>query len=104
VSAVDAATKKKRLGRGSIRALAVASGAVAFALPWVAVKYAPAATTASAAAGPKVIVVPAGSSVVVAKGARGVKIVKSTGTAPVTAGAASPATQTTTGGSVPLVH
>jgi hypothetical protein len=104
---VSAVTSKKRLGRGSIRALAVASGAVAFALPWVAVKYAPtpAASTAAASGAPRVIVVPAGSSVVVAKGAKGIKIVKSSGTAPVTSSATATTTPTTvTGGSAPVVH
>ncbi len=100
---VDA--EKKRLGRGTIRVLAIASGAVAFALPWAAMRLTPATTgAAGASTAPQVIVVPAGSSVVVAKGAQGVRIVKTKGTAPVTAATAGTSTHTTTGGSAAIVR
>ena len=60
--------KKKRLSRNTIRALAWASGAAAFALPWAAFQVAPSTTGAQSQ---QVVVVPAGSRVVLTKSANG---------------------------------
>ena len=93
--------KKKRLSKPALRALAWTSGAVAFGLPWAVFQVAPSAPT-SAQAAPQVVVVPAGSRVVLVKapnGTTGVKVLKSKGgtiAAPTTA-----APVTTTGGSAP---
>ena len=81
------APKKKRLGKNTIRALAWASGAAAFALPWAAFQVAPVTTAAQSQ---QVVVVPAGSRVVVTRsagGATNVQVVRSKGTvasAPIT--------------------
>ena len=64
---------KGRLSRNAIRAIAWASGIVAFALPWAAFRVAP-TVSASGAGGTgssQVVVVPAGSKVVITRSAAG---------------------------------
>lgn len=79
--------KKKRLSKNTIRALAWGAGAAAFALPWAAFQVAPLTTSAQ---GQQVVVVPAGSRVVLTRSAGGstsVQVVRSKGTptsAPIT--------------------
>lgn len=77
--------KKRRLGKNAVRALAWASGAVAFAIPWAAFEVVPPGPASAQGASPQVIVVPAGSKVVLAGstgGATGVRVIhsKATGT------------------------
>jgi hypothetical protein len=104
---MDANTKKKRLGKKTVRVIAWAAGGVAFAVPWVAFQFVPSATTgAQAPTSPQVIVVPAGSRVTVLSapsGATGVKVVRSSVTTPTTAAAPTvkSAPVTTTGASAP---
>ncbi len=97
-------TKKKRYSKTTVRALAWAAGGVAFAIPWVAFEFVPAAATnAAQSSTPQVIVVPAGSKVTVLSapsGGAGVKIIHSaSGTA--TAPTVKSAPVTTTGASAP---
>jgi hypothetical protein len=95
--------ERKRFSRTTVRTLAWAAGGLAFAVPWVAFEFVPAATSSSQATGPQVVVVPAGSTVTVLgapSGGAGVKIVHSkpsTATAP----AVKSAPVATTGASTP---
>jgi len=92
--------QRRRLSRKTVRALAWGAGVVTFAIPWAAFRLVPAPRVGAQATGQQVVVVPAGSRVVVtsgtAGGSSGVTVVRSKGTttAPVT----------TTGGSVPVVR
>ena len=92
---------RKRLSRKAIRAMAWGAGAVAFAFPWAALRLVPAPKAGAQAARPQVVVVPAGSRVIVTTGApsgsTGVTVVRAKGatTAPAV---------TTTGASVPVVR
>jgi hypothetical protein len=96
-------TKKKRYSKTTVRALAWAAGGVAFAIPWVAFEFVPAAASSAQSSTPQVIVVPAGSKVTVLSapaGGAGVKIVHSSaGTS--TAPTVKSAPVTTTGASAP---
>ena len=96
--------KKKRFSKNTLRAMAWGAGAVTFALPWAAFHFVPTPTASAQAASPQVVVVPAGSKVVLLgapAGASGVKIVtsKTATTASVSTGKAVPVT--TTGASAP---
>lgn len=96
--------KKKRFGKTTLRVMAGAAGVAAFALPWAAFQATPAASaSASGQSGPQVVVVPAGSKVVVLgspSGATGVKVIRSKATTTTTA-TAQAAPVTTTGASAP---
>jgi hypothetical protein len=99
-------TKKKRLSKTTVRALAWAAGGVAFAIPWVAFEFAPPTSTGAQQTVPQVIVVPAGSKVTVLSapsGGAGVKVIHSTATTQTTASAPTVknAPVTTTGASTP---
>ena len=94
--------KKKRFTKTTLRVMAWAAGGVVFAVPWVAFQFVPTATTSGQAASPQVVVVPAGSKVVVLgapAGASGVKIITSKATTSVSTTKAAPIT--TTGASAP---
>lgn len=100
---MEAQAKKKRFSKRTVRALAWAAGGAAFALPWAAFQFVPAAATTSAqSASPQVIVVPAGSKVTVLSGpsgATGVKVIHSKGSTAAPTVASAPVT--TTGASAP---
>ena len=103
---MDANTKKKRLSKKTVRAIAWAAGGVAFAVPWAAFQFVPTATTSAQPTSPQVIVVPAGSTVTVLSGpsgATGVKVIRSSATTTTTASAPTvkSAPVTTTGASAP---
>jgi hypothetical protein len=95
--------KKKRLSKPALRAVAWTSGALAFGLPWAAFQLAPSVTTgAQAPSAQQVVVVPAGSRVVLVKapnGTTGVKVLKTKGGTIAPPTTAAPVT--TTGGSAP---
>lgn len=96
--------KKKRLGKNAVRVMAWTAGAVAFAVPWAAFQATPAATASAQGTSPQVIVVPAGSKVVVMgspAGASGVKVIHSKATATATAPTVKSTPVTTTGASAP---
>jgi hypothetical protein len=95
--------KKKRLDRGSVRAIAWAAGAASFVLPWAAFQLIP-RPAANVAAPQQVIVAPAGSTVTLTRSpagtVSGVKIVTPKGAT--TGNAASPTRPVaTTRGSAP---
>lgn len=95
--------KKKRFSKTALRVMAWSAGAVAFAVPWAAFQAIPAPTT-SAQASPQVVVVPAGSKVVVLgspSGATGVKIIRSKATTTTSVSTAKATPVTTTGASAP---
>lgn len=96
--------RKRRLGKPAVRALAWAAGAVAFAIPWAAFEVVPPASANAQGASPQVIVVPAGSKVVItgsAGGATGVRVIHSkASTASVTPTVKAPPVSTT-GASAP---
>jgi hypothetical protein len=104
---MDANTKKKRLSKKTVRAIAWAAGGVAFAVPWAAFQFVPTATSsAQGTTSPQVIVVPAGSKVTVLSGpsgATGVKVIRTSATTTTTASAPTvkSAPVTTTGASAP---
>lgn len=81
--------------------MAWGAGAVAFALPWAALRSVPAPKAGSQAARAQVVVVPAGSRVLVTanppSGSTGVTVVR-------TKGAPTAPAVTTTGASVPVVR
>lgn len=97
--------KKKRFGKNTLRVMAGAAGVAAFALPWAAFQATPAASaSASGASSPQVVVVPAGSKVVVLgspSGAAGVKVIRTKATATASAPTVKAAPVTTTGASAP---
>jgi hypothetical protein len=97
-------TEKKRLSKKALHAVAWGSSAFAFALPWAAFRLAPVAFSgAQGAPAQQVVVVPAGSKVVVTKspsGTTGVQVIRAKGTAP---GSVS-APVATTGASAPPVR
>ncbi|HUL85661.1 MAG TPA: hypothetical protein VLX89_09150 [Actinomycetota bacterium] len=94
------AEKRKRLSRGTVRAVAWGAGALTFAIPWAAFRLVPAPRAGAQAQSQQVVVVPPGSRVVVqtgaAGGASGVTVVRSKGTTTVPVA--------TTSGSVPVVR
>lgn len=102
---MDAITKKNRLSKKTVRVIAWAAGGAAFALPWAAFQFVPAATSsAQATTSPQVIVVPAGSKVTVLSGpsgATGVKVIRSSATTTTSAPTVKSAPVTTTGASAP---
>ena len=96
--------KKKRFGRNTVRALAWAAGAAAFAVPWAAFHFAPVPTVGAQGTSAQVVVVPAGSRIVVVSAPQGASGVRVIGTKAATA--ASPSAKKaapiiTTGASVP---
>jgi hypothetical protein len=95
--------KKKRFSKATLRAMAWAAGAVTFAVPWVAFHFVPVATSAQATA-PQVVVVPAGSKIVVLgapAGTSGVKIITSKATTSTSVSTAKAGPVATTGASAP---
>lgn len=88
--------RKPRLSKRKLRAIAWVAGVLGFSLPWAAFQAAPHPLASGA---PQVVVVPAGSRVVVSKGSPGaasVRVVTAKG-APTTAPVA-----TTAGSHVPV--
>jgi hypothetical protein len=96
---------KRRLGRRTVRVLAWGSGVVAFALPWATFRFLPSPVTAAQAPAQQVVVVPAGSKVVVTgspNGTPGVQVITAAGT-PTTGATTKHAPVTTTRASAPPV-
>ena len=82
LTTTPAAPRRRRASKRSLRIWAAVAGAVGFALPWAAIRAVPVPTTA-AAPPPRVIVVPAGTRVVLhtGSGAKGAVSLVATGAA-----------------------
>ena len=90
------ARKKKRYSKPVVRAMAWGAGAVAFAVPWAAFQVVHSPATGAQGAAPQVIVVPAGSKVILLSSPSGtsVKVIRSNGTTTSPTHATAPLTTT----------
>lgn len=96
--------KKKRFTKRTLRVMAWAAGAMAFAAPWAAFQLVPTSTTSAQGASTQVVVVPAGSKVTVLSSptsATGVKVVRSKAATSATTKTVKGSPVTTTGASAP---
>ena len=95
---------KKRFDKKTVRALAWAAGAAAFAVPWAAFHFAPVPSVGVQGTSAQVVVVPAGSRIVLVsapRGASGVRVIGTKGATAASPSAKKAAPTVTTGASSP---